>query len=101
MDSFVWQQATQPDQKPEKRLRLLAALAAFDPDGPGWEKASGLVLQPWLSDNPLYLGGWTEARATGDDGYGSRFQVPTYGAYAVLSAAHWPTRPSPSQNIAG
>jgi len=34
------------------------------------------------------MGGWTDARATEGDGYGTQFKVPTVGAYAVLSAPY-------------
>src|SRR5262249_52502978 len=51
----------QPEARPAQRLRILAALAAFDPESPGWKKAAAQALEPWLSDNPLYLGAWTEA----------------------------------------
>jgi hypothetical protein len=44
-----------------ERFRALVALAAFDPKGKGWQTAAQQVLAPWLSDNPLYLGTWTEA----------------------------------------
>jgi formylglycine-generating enzyme required for sulfatase activity/tRNA A-37 threonylcarbamoyl transferase component Bud32 len=58
--SHLWRQLRQSD-KPSRRLRLLAALAAFDREGPGWKEMGQWALEPWLSDNPLYLGTWTEA----------------------------------------
>ena len=57
----LWRQTWQTDQKPAARLRLLAVLAAFDPGGPGWKKVNEQALEPWLADNPLYLGTWAEA----------------------------------------
>jgi formylglycine-generating enzyme required for sulfatase activity/tRNA A-37 threonylcarbamoyl transferase component Bud32 len=57
----LWRQLQQPDLEPVRRLRLLAALAAFDRDGFGRKKVDEQALELWLSDNPLYLGSWTEA----------------------------------------
>jgi formylglycine-generating enzyme required for sulfatase activity len=57
----LWRQLSQPELEPQKRIRLLAALAGFDPHGAGWSKIDEQSLEPWLTDNPLYLGAWTEA----------------------------------------
>jgi formylglycine-generating enzyme required for sulfatase activity len=57
----LWEQLGRPGTAPGRRLRLLAALAAFDPQAPAWREAAAGALPPWLADNPLYLGTWTEA----------------------------------------
>jgi formylglycine-generating enzyme required for sulfatase activity/tRNA A-37 threonylcarbamoyl transferase component Bud32 len=57
----LWRQLESPNVKADRRLRLLAALAAFDPKGAGWKKVDEKALEPWLADNPLYFGAWTEA----------------------------------------
>jgi formylglycine-generating enzyme required for sulfatase activity/tRNA A-37 threonylcarbamoyl transferase component Bud32 len=57
----LWQQLKQPDTTQAKRLRLLAALAGFDPKAEAWKEAAGQALEAWLADNPLYLGVWTDA----------------------------------------
>jgi formylglycine-generating enzyme required for sulfatase activity len=57
----LWRRLEQRGNKAEQRLRILAALAAFDPQGARWKTAGEQALGPWLSDNPLYLGTWTEA----------------------------------------
>jgi formylglycine-generating enzyme required for sulfatase activity len=57
----LWRRLSDPDLNPARRLRLLAALAAFDPDGAGWQRVDEQALQPWLADNLLYLGTWTRA----------------------------------------
>jgi serine/threonine protein kinase/formylglycine-generating enzyme required for sulfatase activity len=57
----LWRQVRSPGVSSQRRLRLLAALAGFDPRGPAWPAAGEQALAPWLSDDPLYLGGWTEA----------------------------------------
>jgi formylglycine-generating enzyme required for sulfatase activity/tetratricopeptide (TPR) repeat protein len=57
----LWQQLESKKLKPERRLRLLAALAAFDPRGAGWKQVDDKALAPWLTDNPVYLGGWIDA----------------------------------------
>jgi formylglycine-generating enzyme required for sulfatase activity len=57
----LWQALARPGTTPPERLRILAALAAFDPEGAGWNRAAAQAVAPWLSDNPLYLGPWTEA----------------------------------------
>jgi formylglycine-generating enzyme required for sulfatase activity len=59
--SDLWRQLQAAKVQPDRRLRLLAALAAFDPLGAGWKTVDEKALQPWLADNPLYLGGWTTA----------------------------------------
>jgi formylglycine-generating enzyme required for sulfatase activity len=59
--SDLWWQLQAAKVQPDRRLRLLAALAAFDPEGVGWKTVDEKALQPWLADNPLYLGGWTTA----------------------------------------
>jgi formylglycine-generating enzyme required for sulfatase activity len=56
----LWRRLKQPRTSPAQRLRILAALAAFDPETPRWKDAAPQALEPWLSDNPLYLGAWTE-----------------------------------------
>jgi formylglycine-generating enzyme required for sulfatase activity/tRNA A-37 threonylcarbamoyl transferase component Bud32 len=57
----LWRLLEQAKTPPAQRLRLLAALAAFDPQGAGWKTVGTQALEPWLADNPLYLGTWTEA----------------------------------------
>jgi formylglycine-generating enzyme required for sulfatase activity len=57
----LWRQLELRQLKPERRLRLLAALAAFDPQGAGWQQVNEKALAPWLADNPLYLGVWIDA----------------------------------------
>jgi hypothetical protein len=57
----LWQRLDQPGTDASQRLRLLAALAAFDPNGADWKNVDEQALEPWLADNPLYLGTWTEA----------------------------------------
>jgi serine/threonine protein kinase len=57
----LWQRLEDPETAPEQRLRILAALALFDPKGPGWATAGESVLETWLSADPLSLGVWTEA----------------------------------------
>jgi formylglycine-generating enzyme required for sulfatase activity len=65
--AVMWRRLEQPGTTPGQRLRLLAALAAFDPKGAGWQEAAAGLMEPWLLDNPLYLGAWTEAlRPAGD-----------------------------------
>jgi formylglycine-generating enzyme required for sulfatase activity len=43
------------------RLRLLVALAAFDPQSPRWRTEGQRVLTPLLSVNQLHLGLWAQA----------------------------------------
>lgn len=43
------------------KLRLLAALATFDPKNDAWDQVGDVLLNPWLSANPLHLGIWTAA----------------------------------------
>jgi hypothetical protein len=57
----LWRRLEQPGTAPARRLRILAALAAFDPRGAGWRTAAAGALEPWLSADPLSLGVWTEA----------------------------------------
>jgi serine/threonine protein kinase/formylglycine-generating enzyme required for sulfatase activity len=57
----LWRQLEQTDIEPPRRLRLLAALADFDPQGAGWELLDAGALAPWLADNPHALAAWTEA----------------------------------------
>jgi hypothetical protein len=57
----LWQQLKQPGAKQATRLRLLAALAGFDPTAGAWKEAGDQALAAWLADNPLYLGVWAEA----------------------------------------
>jgi serine/threonine protein kinase/formylglycine-generating enzyme required for sulfatase activity/tetratricopeptide (TPR) repeat protein len=59
--SGLWKQLESAKLKPQRGLRLLAALAAFDPRGVGWKKVDEKALAPWLDDNPLYLGAWIDA----------------------------------------
>jgi formylglycine-generating enzyme required for sulfatase activity len=69
-----WQANGQPDsdlvaelwQKAETargsdRLRILAALAAFDPDNGRWKQAGGWAAEPLLRVNQLHLATWTTA----------------------------------------
>src|SRR5262249_50076124 len=56
-----WKQLQQPGTTQDQRLRLLAALAAFDPKAPAWKGAGGQALEAWLAADPLYLGVWAEA----------------------------------------
>jgi formylglycine-generating enzyme required for sulfatase activity len=58
--SELWRQL-QGKAKEEKRLRLLVALAAFDPGNQNWGTAARTGVQPLLSANPLRLGLWVEA----------------------------------------
>jgi formylglycine-generating enzyme required for sulfatase activity len=57
----LWKRLERPETTPEQRLSILSALAGFDPRGAQWQKRGPQVLGPWLSANPLQLGGWTEA----------------------------------------
>jgi formylglycine-generating enzyme required for sulfatase activity/tRNA A-37 threonylcarbamoyl transferase component Bud32 len=45
----------------ERRIRLLAALAIFDPNNPQWPSEAEAGLESLLSANPLHLGQWVEA----------------------------------------
>jgi formylglycine-generating enzyme required for sulfatase activity len=57
----LWRQLEPADVDPQRRLRLLAALAGLDPGGAGWRKVDETALEPWLTDNPLNLAAWTRA----------------------------------------
>ena len=57
----LWQRLKKPAATPGQRLRILAVLATFDTEGTGWTKAAEEAVEPWLSDNPLYLADWTDA----------------------------------------
>jgi formylglycine-generating enzyme required for sulfatase activity/tRNA A-37 threonylcarbamoyl transferase component Bud32 len=48
-------------QQGDSRLRLLAALAAFDPDSPRWRAEGERALPVLLSANTLHLGSWAQA----------------------------------------
>jgi formylglycine-generating enzyme required for sulfatase activity len=56
----LWRQLEQA-RDPQRRLRLLAALAAFDPNSPRWPRAAEGSLEPLVASNPLRLGAWVEA----------------------------------------
>jgi hypothetical protein len=57
----LWRRLDQKGTSPKQRLRILAVLAGFDPKASRWKESALQVLGPWLSDDPLYLGAWTEA----------------------------------------
>jgi formylglycine-generating enzyme required for sulfatase activity len=42
-------------------LSTASALAAYDPDGPGWDSLSGKVAQRLLTESSVYLGTWLKA----------------------------------------
>jgi formylglycine-generating enzyme required for sulfatase activity len=57
----LWALATTVDADPDRRFRAAAALAAFDPDGPGWA-----IIAPWVTGQlvaqpSLLLPRWAEA----------------------------------------
>jgi eukaryotic-like serine/threonine-protein kinase len=57
----LWAVAAHPGKGREpQRLRAAAALAAYDPASPRWEKVTGPVLDQWVGENPVYLGLWIE-----------------------------------------
>ncbi len=41
-----------------QRFRALVALAAFDPDGPGWSDGAAFAVEQLVTANPLHLGLW-------------------------------------------
>src|SRR5262249_43158725 len=57
----LWDRLKQPGTPRDQRLRVLAALAGFDPKAEAWKEAGDQALAAWLADNPLYLGVWAEA----------------------------------------
>jgi formylglycine-generating enzyme required for sulfatase activity/tRNA A-37 threonylcarbamoyl transferase component Bud32 len=61
LSSELWRQLNQPDVPAARRLRLLAVLAAFDPNGANWKNVDEMTIQPWLEDNPSHLSAWIEA----------------------------------------
>jgi hypothetical protein len=61
LTASLWQRLRAPGATGEQRLRVLAALAAFDPNGAGWDGAAEGVLGTWLDDHPLAVQTWTEA----------------------------------------
>ena len=59
----LWKEAEKPGVSAEKRFRVLAALARFDPKNPKWETYAGLAIAPLLQSDPLHVGIWTSAFA--------------------------------------
>jgi serine/threonine protein kinase/formylglycine-generating enzyme required for sulfatase activity len=56
----LWQRL-QKDPPGARRLRLLVALAAFDPENPQWKAAAEQGLESLLAVNTLHLGVWAQA----------------------------------------
>jgi serine/threonine protein kinase/formylglycine-generating enzyme required for sulfatase activity len=57
----LWRKGVDTATPAEERIRALAALAAFDPVGPGWKEAGPRAADLLLGANPLHLGTWEEA----------------------------------------
>jgi formylglycine-generating enzyme required for sulfatase activity len=57
----LWAAVQAPEKGPvSPRLRAAAALAKYDPNGEGWQKAGRLVVDDLVRENPVYLGQWAE-----------------------------------------
>src|SRR5262249_29322286 len=56
-----WEQAGDAGEGSRVRFRALVALAAFDPEGEGWEAHGPAAVEHLLEANALHLGPWTEA----------------------------------------
>jgi formylglycine-generating enzyme required for sulfatase activity len=63
----LWRQLESPNLNPTRQLRLLPVLAALDPRAAKWNMVDERALEPWLADNPIYLGTWTEALRSARD----------------------------------
>jgi formylglycine-generating enzyme required for sulfatase activity len=50
-----------PKGKESHRLRAAAALAKYDPESEKWAKASVLVVDDLVRENPVFLAAWSEA----------------------------------------
>ncbi len=59
--SDLWQRVKDPATNARQRFRLLAALAAFDPDNPSWPEMADQVAEHFLAANALHLGTWKKA----------------------------------------
>ena len=58
----LWAVVEKPEKgKESQRLRAAAALAKYDPESEKWAKASALVVNDLVLENPVYLGQWSEA----------------------------------------
>jgi serine/threonine protein kinase len=58
---WLWAVVGQPEKgRPGQRLRAACTLAAYDPDGPRWDQASGPVVEQLLAENAVYLGVWLD-----------------------------------------
>jgi len=55
-----WERAVDGGAAPAQHFRMLAALAAFDPDSKEWPKHAGDVVNQLLSVNVLHLRAWME-----------------------------------------
>jgi formylglycine-generating enzyme required for sulfatase activity len=53
--------AAPPPGQEGQRLRAAAALAAYDPDGPGWERHGAAVAGQLVAENAVYLSDWLKA----------------------------------------
>jgi formylglycine-generating enzyme required for sulfatase activity len=57
--SRLWAVVRRPPRRKEgQRLRAACALAAYDPDGAGWRRASAAVVRQLVAENPVHLGPW-------------------------------------------
>jgi formylglycine-generating enzyme required for sulfatase activity len=60
----LWAVVDQPPRDREgQRLRAAAALAAYDPDSPRWDRAAGPVAEQLVALDPMFLGSLRPARS--------------------------------------
>jgi len=58
----LWSVVEAPEKgKESQRLRAAAALAKYDPESEKWTKANRLVVNDLVTENPVFLGQWSEA----------------------------------------
>ncbi|MCY2994620.1 MAG: SUMF1/EgtB/PvdO family nonheme iron enzyme [Planctomycetota bacterium] len=57
----MWSIVDDSESPKGRRFRAACALAAFDPEGTGWAKASRPTVEVLVGENPLHMTAWMEA----------------------------------------
>ncbi|MCI0463375.1 MAG: SUMF1/EgtB/PvdO family nonheme iron enzyme, partial [Gemmataceae bacterium] len=57
----LWERLEDGREPAERRLRAACVLASYDPANPRWDRAAPLVADQLVTQNLIFLGGWSEA----------------------------------------